>query len=349
MAADTPAAGSTRHDRRPGLRRLLRWETALVLLLVIVGLVGEQTSPGFLTGVNLFYLGLDIGEIALMALPLTMIIIAGEIDLSIASILGLTSALLGWLWNAGWPLELIFPVVVVAGALAGALNGLFVTRLGLPSLAVTIGTLALYRGLAFVILGDQAVADFPASATRYGTTPLPGTQIPYPIALFAVLAVVYAVVLHATPFGRSVFAIGANQEAAFFSGLRVKRTKFILYALSGAMSGLAGIVFTLRFASARADNGAGLELAVVAAVPLGGVSIFGGKGTLGGVVAAVFLLGGIRSALILNDVSNDILNVVTGLLLIGSVIAPNAIAVAGRAVRRRSASPAAPADPAGAG
>jgi rhamnose transport system permease protein len=336
-------------DRRPLLRRLLRWETALVLLLLAVGLVGEQTSPGFLTGTNLFYVGLDVSEIALMALPLTMIIIAGEIDLSIASILGLTSALLGWLWNSGWPLELIFPTVLVAGALAGALNGFLVTRLGLPSLAVTIGTLALYRGLAFVILGDQAVADFPASYTRYGTTPIPGTQVPYPMALFAVLAVVFAVVLHATPFGRSVFAIGANQEAAFFSGIRVRRTKFILYVLSGAMSGLAGIVYTLRFASARADNGAGLELAVVAAVLLGGVSIFGGKGTLGGVVAAVFLLGGIRSALILNDVSNDILNVVTGLLLIGSVIAPNASAAIGQAVSRRRAASATPAEPAGAG
>jgi rhamnose transport system permease protein len=272
-----------------------------------------------------------------------MIIIAGEIDLSIASILGLTSALLGWLWNAGWALELIFPTVLVAGALAGALNGFLVTRLGLPSLAVTIGTLAMYRGLAFVILGDEAVADFPASYTRYGTTPIPGTSIPYPIALFAVLAVVFGVVLHATPFGRSVFAIGANQEAAFFSGIRVRRTKFILFVLSGAMAGLGGIVFTLRFASARADNGAGLELAVVAAVLLGGVSIFGGKGTLGGVVAAVFLLGGVRSALILNDVSNDILNVVTGLLLIASVIAPNASAAIGRAVgRRRAATPATP-------
>jgi rhamnose transport system permease protein len=348
--ADTPVAAPPGQDRRPLPRRLLRWETALVVLLLAVGLAGEQTSPGFLTGTNLFYLGLDVGEIALMALPLTMIIIAGEIDLSIASILGLTSALLGWLWTAGWPLELIFPTVLVAGALAGTLNGFLVTRLGLPSLAVTIGTLALYRGLAFVILGDQAVADFPASYTRYGTTPIPGTSIPYPIALFAVLAVVFAVVLHATPFGRSVFAIGANQEAAFFSGIRVKRAKFILYVLSGAMSGLAGIVYTLRFASARADNGAGLELAVVAAVLLGGVSIFGGKGTLGGVVAAVFLLGGIRSALILNDVSNDILNVVTGLLLIGSVIAPNASAAIGRAVsRRRAASPAAPAEAAGAG
>ena len=344
MPADTftPAA-TPGQDRRPLVRRLLRGEIVLVALLVVVGLVGEQTSPGFLTGTNLFYLGLDVGEIALLSLPLTMIIIAGEIDLSIASILGLTSALLGWLWNAGWALELIFPTVLVAGALAGALNGFLVTRLGLPSLAVTIGTLAMYRGLAFVILGDEAVADFPASYTRYGTTPIPGTSIPYPIALFAVLAVVFGVVLHATPFGRSVFAIGANQEAAFFSGIRVRRTKFILFVLSGAMAGLGGIVFTLRFASARADNGAGLELAVVAAVLLGGVSIFGGKGTLGGVVAAVFLLGGVRSALILNDVSNDILNVVTGLLLIASVIAPNASAAIGRAVgRRRAATPATP-------
>ena len=344
MPADTftPAA-TPGQDRRPLARRLLRWETVLVALLVVVGLVGEQTSPGFLTGTNLFYLGLDVGEIALLSLPLTMIIIAGEIDLSIASILGLTSALLGWLWNAGWALELILPTVLVAGALAGALNGFLVTRLGLPSLAVTIGTLAMYRGLAFVILGDEAVADFPASYTRYGTTPIPGTSIPYPIALFAVLAVVFGVVLHATPFGRSVFAIGANQEAAFFSGIRVRRTKFILFVLSGAMAGLGGIAFTLRFASARADNGAGLELAVVAAVLLGGVSIFGGKGTLGGVVAAVFLLGGVRSALILNDVSNDILNVVTGLLLIASVIAPNASAAIGRAVgRRRAATPATP-------
>jgi len=338
-----PAATATPGQDRPLARRLLRWETALVVLLIVVGLMGEQTSPGFLTGDNLFYLGLDVGEIALLSLPLTMIIVAGEIDLSIASILGLTSALLGWLWNAGWPLELIFPTVLVAGALAGALNGFLVTRLGLPSLAVTIGTLALYRGLAFVILGDQAVADFPASYTRYGTTPIPGTSIPYPIALFAVLAVVFGIVLHATPFGRSVFAIGANQEAAFFSGVRVRRVKFLLYVLSGAMAGLAGIVYTLRFASARADNGAGLELAVVAAVLLGGVSIFGGRGTLGGVVAAVFLLGGVRSALILNDVSNDILNVVTGLLLIVSVIAPNASAAIGRAVgRRRAATPATP-------
>ncbi len=319
--------------------RLLRWDTTLVLLLVVVAVAGRWASPDFLSGTNLFYLGLDIGEVALLSLPLTLIVVAGEIDLSIASILGLASALIGYLWDAGVPLETILPVVVLAGAVAGACNGFLVTRLGLPSLAVTIGTLALYRGLAFVILGDKAVADFPASYTRYGTTPLPGTHVPYPTALFAVLALAFAVLLHATPFGRAVFAIGANREAAFFSGIRVRRIKLLLYVLSGAVAGLAGIVYTLRFASARADNGTGLELAVVAAVLLGGVSIFGGKGTLGGVVAAVLLLGGVRNALILNDVSNDTLNVVTGLLLIGSVVAPSAVRAAARAARPRQAPP----------
>jgi rhamnose transport system permease protein len=341
MAAEPTASG------RQGWRRLLRWESVLVLLLVAVALAGSATAPGFLSGSNLFFLGLDVGEIALMALPLTLVIVAGEIDLSIASILGLSSALIGYLWNAGWAIEVILPTVVLVGAVAGVFNGLLVTRLGLPSLAVTIGTLALYRGLAFVILGDQAVADFPASYTKYGVNPIPGTHIPYPMVLYAVLAVLFAFLLHATPFGRGVFAIGANQEAAFFSGIRVKRTKLILFVLTGAVSSLAGIVYTLRFASARADNGSGLELAVVAAVLLGGVSIFGGRGTLGGVVAAVFLLGGVRNALILNDVSNDTLNVVTGLLLIGSVVAPSAVRAAARVVRPRRAPPEPSAKPAG--
>ncbi len=310
--------------RLGALAALLRWESALVLLLAVVAVTGRIAEPGFLGGSNLFYLGLDVGEIALMALPLTLVIVAGEIDLSIASILGLSSALIGHLWNAGWALEVIFPTVVVVGAVAGACNGLLVTRLGLPSLAVTIGTLALYRGLAFVVLGDKAVADFPATYTRYGISPVPGTHIPYPIALYAVLAVLFAVLLHATPFGRAVFAIGANQETAFFSGVRVKRAKLILFVLSGAVSGLAGIVYTLRFASARADNGTGLELAVVAAV----------------------LLGGVRNALILNDVSNDTLNVVTGLLLIGSVVAPSASRAVARALRPRRAPPEASAKPA---
>ena len=304
------------------MNRLLRWESALVVLLVLVGVVGQLTTSGeFLSGANLFYLGLDIGEIALIALPLTLVVVAGEIDLSVASVLGLSSALIGWLWNAGWSLETILPFVIVVGAVCGAVNGLLVTRLGLPSLAVTIGTLALYRGLALVVLGDTAVADFPVSYTDFGTTPVPGTQIPYPILLFAILAVLFAVALHASSFGRSVFAIGANEEGARFSGIRVKRIKLTLFVLSGAVSAVAGVVYTFRFSSARADNGLGLELAVVAAVLLGGVSIFGGRGALHGVIAGVLLIAVLNSALQLSNQGSEIIQIIIGLLLVVSVIA----------------------------
>ncbi len=212
---------------------------------------------------------------------------------------------------------------------------MLVTRLGLPSLAVTIGTLALYRGLAFVLLGDRAVADFPQAYTNFGFGTVPGTLIPIPIAVGAVLAVLTAVVLHATPFGRSLYAIGSNEVAARFSGLRVERTKLLLFVMSGLMSALAGVVYTFRFASARGDNATGFELGVIAAVLLGGVSIFGGKGSVIGAVLAVFLIGLINGALTIVDVSNEILTIVTGLLLIGSVLVPNLIARAQAARQRR--------------
>jgi rhamnose transport system permease protein len=305
------------------VRSLLRWESALFVLLALIVVIGSAATGGiFRTGDNLFYFGLDIGEIALIALPLTLVIVAAEIDLSVASVLGLSSSLIGALWNAGWALEAILPTVIVVGAVCGAVNGLLVTRLGLPSLAVTIGTLALYRGLALVVLGDTAVADFPARYTQFGTTPVPGTWIPYPIALFVLLAIVFGLLLHATSFGRAVFAIGANEEAARFSGIRVKRAKLILFVLTGAVAALAGIVYTLRFSSARADNGTGMELSVVAAVVLGGVSIFGGRGTIIGVILGVLVLGGLRNVLILGDTTTEVLELVTGLLLLVSVLAP---------------------------
>ncbi|MGO1056896.1 ABC transporter permease [Crossiella sp. CA198] len=301
------------------MKTLLRWETALVFVLLVIAL---SAGSGFRSSQNLFYLGLDIGEIALIALPLTIVVVAGEIDLSVASVLGLSSALIGVLWQANWPLEAILPVVILAGALCGAVNGFLVTALGLPSLAVTIGTLALYRGLALVLLGDTAVADFPPSYSSFGTEPVPGTGIPWPMLLFALLAVVFGVLLHASSYGRAVFAIGANAEAARFAGIRVRQVKFLAFTLAGAVAALAGIVYTLRFSSARADNGTGLELAVVAAVLLGGVSIFGGRGTLFGVIAGVLVLGALRNVLILNDVPTEVLTIVTGLLLLVSVLAP---------------------------
>jgi rhamnose transport system permease protein len=305
---------------------LKRWETVTVFLLVSSILYGALSADGFVSGQNLNSICSDVAEVALIALPLTLIIVAAEIDLSVASILGLTSALLGYLWNHNWPMEMILPVVLVAGALCGAVNGFLITRLGLPSLAVTIGTLGLYRGLAFVILGDQAVTDYPQDFLDLGQGTFAGTQIPNPTVMFAVLAVIFGIALHRTSVGRAIFAIGANEEAARFAGLRVKRVKFWLFVVSGLISALAGIVFTFRFGSARGDNAVGLELSVVACVLLGGVSIFGGRGNLLGVIAAVFLLGTLRNALTLNNVSSDALTIVTGGLLLLSVLGPSVAA-----------------------
>ncbi|GAA1734257.1 ABC transporter permease [Nonomuraea bangladeshensis] len=312
---------------------LRRWETLIAVLLAGVAVWASLGVDGFANDSNVSFLLLDTTEIALMALTMTLVIVAAEIDLSVASTLGLSCAVLGALWNAGLPIEVIMPICLLVGAACGAVNGLLVTRLGLPSLAVTIGTFALFRGLAYVILGDQAVADLPPAYTGLATSSI--GPVPLATVLVAVLAVVAALLLHATGLGRSIVAIGANVEAAYFSGIRVKRVKLWLFVASGVMASLASLIYTFRYASARADNGMGLELAVVAAVLLGGVSIFGRKGTLPGVLMAVLLLGVVRNALILADVANEVLNFVTGLLLVASVLAPNL----GAARRRRTPSP----------
>lgn len=317
------------------LARLASWDGAIIVVAVLALVVASGVVANFATGRNVTFLVLDLLPIALLALPMTFVIVTGEIDLSVASMLGLTSAVMGSLWNSGMAIETIIPLCVVLGAVLGAVNGLFVTVFKLPSLAVTIGTLALFRGLALVVLGDAAVADFPVRFTGWATGTIGDTPVPNVLILLLVLAAVFAVVLHATPIGRAVFAAGANEQAARFSGVRVARLKFWLFVASGAVAGLAGVLWTLRYSSARADNGVGLELAVVAAVLLGGVSIFGGKGTMPGVLAGVLLLATLQNALRLEDVSNEALNIVTGSLLIVSVLLPNIGRSVRTAARRR--------------
>jgi rhamnose transport system permease protein len=333
QAAPAPATRPARDWRA----LLGRWETLLVGLLAVLAIAGQLISSEFLTADSFTTGSLDLSEVALMALPLTMVIVAAEIDLSVASVLALSSALMAYLWNHNQPVETIVPICIVVGALCGAFNGVLVTRLGLPSLAVTIGTLALFRGLAFVVIGDQSVTDFPQVWTDRAFGNFAGTFVPNTMVLFAVLAAAFAVLLHATPFGRSVFAIGANEEAAYFSGLRVKRVKLVLFTLSGAVAGLAGVVISLRNSTAAANVGQGFELTVITAVLLGGVSIFGGRGTIAGVVLALVLLGGIQKALLLSEsISSYWIQIVTGTLLVVSVLGPNLARRVAEARRRRS-------------
>ena len=293
--------------------------------MLVIGLIafGASVSPVFLTARNFSNLIVALIEVAIMALPMTLIIIAGEIDLSVESMAGLSCAILGFLFAAGVPVQAAIPIVLVIGALGGLLNGVLVTGARLPSLVVTLGTLALFRGLALVVLGPQGISGFPEWFTDFGFGTIPGTPFPWPLLVFVGLAIVLGIVLHGTWIGRQIYASGKNAAASRYSGVRVARLKLLLFVLSGTVAALAGVILTARFASARADVGQGLTLTVVTIVLLGGVNIFGGRGTIPGVVLAALILAILGNILRLTSVSAEIQSIAVGLLLIVSVVIPN--------------------------
>jgi rhamnose transport system permease protein len=342
-AGSTPASsgGGGFSGLSAGVARIASWETALAVAVVLVFALGVDSSSYFLSSYNLFTLCTNIGDLALMALPMTLIIMVGEIDLSVASTLALSGETLGYLWSHHWPMGLIFVVVIALGVVLGAINGFLVTKVGLPSLAVTIGTLTLYRGLANVVLGPLTVANFPSFYTNVGVDNVPGIPfLSYSVAIFIVLAIVFGVVLHRTPFGRSLYAIGLNKEAALHAGIRVQRVKMALFVLSGVVCALVGMLYTFELSSAGESIGIGFELKVITIVLLGGVSIFGGRGRIIGVALAAFVYAGLHSVLLLSNSFNDNdFQVVSGALLILSVLVPNlpSFAQRGRELMRRRA------------
>ncbi len=319
---------------RPAWGRFVRWETLLIVALLGLIVAGTALSPFFLTAGNFANLIAALMEVAIMALPMTLIIIAAEIDLSVESMAGLASAVLGFLWAAGVPLEAAIPIVLLVGALGGLLNGLLIAKAGLPSLVVTLGTLALFRGLALIVLGPRGVSDFPTAFTEFGFGHVPGTLIPWPFVVFVALAAGLGVVLHRTWIGRQVYAVGRSQGAARFSGVRVTRLKIALFVLSGLIAALAGIILTARLSSARADAAQGMTLTVVTVVLLGGVNIFGGRGSIPGVALAVIAVAVMQNALRLASVTVEVQSIALGLLLILSVVIPNSAHQAKSAIDR---------------
>jgi rhamnose transport system permease protein len=299
-----------------------RLEVFLIVILAFLIWWGNQLSPFFLTWSNFGFSIQDVMEISIMALAMTPIIITGEIDLSVESMVGLSGCILGWLWASGVPIEYGIPIVLLIGALGGLFNGLIVTRWGLPSLVVTLATMALYRGLAHVVLGSTVISDFPADFTNFGFGYVSGTNVPWTLLVFLVLAVVAVAIVHRTWIGRQVFAAGKNKDAARYSGVRVGGLKTALFVVSGLVAAFAGIILASRTSTASPDNGLNMTLAVVTIVVLGGVDINGGKGTVPGVILAVFILATLKSALTQYGMSTDYQNVAIGLLLIFSVIAP---------------------------
>jgi rhamnose transport system permease protein len=321
-----------RHDKPLWRRVLLRTDTALVVALLAVIVWATISVPFFAQSFTYSTVLLTIAPILLMVPPVMLIVVTGEIDLSVGSVLGVSSAIFGLLVQHGLPLTLAAVISVVAGSLIGALNGVLVTVLGVPSLAVTIGTLALFRGVAVGLLGTTAITTFPGGAALWLRANIGTTPIPRIIIVVVVVALVFGVVLHATTVGRGIFAIGLSSETALFSGVAVNRTKLLLFIASGTVAGMTGVLFTLLYSNAIGTNGIGLELQVVTAIVLGGVSIWGGRGTLFGAMVGALLIGILSKALQLLNVGSDVIGVITGGALILSVVVAS---VAGLVSRRR--------------
>ncbi len=257
----------------------------------------------------------------MIAFAMAMLIIAGEIDLSVASIIALASTAMGLAHQAGADTPVLVLTGIATGVLCGAFNGTLVTGFGLPSIVVTIGTMSLFRGLSFIILGDQAFTGYPKSLAFFGQGYV-WWVISFELALFAAAAVAFGILLHRTNFGRAVYAIGNNPTAALFSGIRVDRVRFILFLLTGLMSGIAAVCLTSRLGSTRPTIATGMELEVVTMVVLGGVSILGGSGTIPGVVIAAFVMGLVTFGFGLLNVPGIVMSIFIGLLLIGVIALP---------------------------
>jgi len=293
----------------------------LIVLFLVVGVLAVGTDT-FLTVDNVLNQGRLMTEVALVALPMTFIIITGGIDLSVGSIMGLAAIMLGVAWkNLGLPLELAIVVSIGVGAVAGFFNGLLINRLRVPPLIMTLATLALYRGLAEGISQARSVRGYPEWFFVLGQGEVFGVPTQLWILLVAIIA--FWIVLAKTTFGRSLYAIGFNEEAARFSGIPVNRIKLIIYTLSGTMAGLAGYIFVSRVSTTRSDMGTGLELDAIAAVVLGGTSIFGGVGTIAGTVVGFTLIQLLKNGLALSGVKGDATIVVIGTVLILSILVSN--------------------------
>jgi rhamnose transport system permease protein len=302
-------------------RRLKSWETLLLAVAVAIFIFNSFASPYFLNAWNLSDATFNFTEKAMIAFAMALLIIAGEIDLSVASIIALASTAMGAAVQAGAGTPVLIIVGISMGLICGAFNGVLVTRWGLPSIVVTIGTMSLFRGISYIVLGDQAYRGYPSEFSLFGQGYV-WWVISFEFVLFAIIALIYAVILHQTNFGRAVYAIGNNPTAALFSGIRVQRVKFILFLMTGLMSGIAAICLTSRLGSTRPSIAFGWELEVVTMVVLGGVNILGGSGSIPGVIIAAFVMGLVTFGLGLLNVPGIVMSIVIGMLLIGVIALP---------------------------
>ncbi|MBX4995262.1 rhamnose transport system permease protein [Rhizobium binae] len=304
------------------LRRIAAsWEVLLFAVAVLIFVFNSLASPYFLDAWNLSDATFNFTEKAMIAFAMALLVISGEIDLSVAAIIALASTAMGAAAQIGIGTPGLVLIGIGTGLACGIFNGVLVSVLKLPSIVVTIGTMSLFRGISYIVLGDQAYGKYPADFAYFGQGYVVWV-FSFEFVLFIALAVLFAILLHATNFGRQVYAIGNNDFAARFSGIPVERVKFILFLLTGIMSGIAAVCLTSRLGSTRPSIAQGWELEVVTMVVLGGISILGGSGTIGGVVIAAFVMGLVTFGLGLLNVPGIVMSIFIGLLLIITIAIP---------------------------
>ncbi|WP_354623262.1 ABC transporter permease [Psychromonas sp. MME2] len=302
-------------------RWLLTWEAFLLLATVLVFIINCFASPYFLDPWSLSDASFNFTEKAIIALPLALVIIVREIDISVASIIALSSVAMGFTAETGAGIELICLAGMAVGTLCGLFNGLLVTQLQIPSIVVTIGTMSLFRGISYILLGDQSLHNYPESFAYFGQG-YAFSLFSFEFVTFVILAVIFYILLHKSNFGRQTYAIGQNPVAAFYTGINVARHKLILFTLVGLFCGVASIMLTSRLGSTRPTIALGWELSIITMVVLGGVSILGGSGGIGGVVIAIFLMGLVTVGLGLLNVPGIVMSIIIGLMLISVIALP---------------------------
>jgi rhamnose transport system permease protein len=329
----SPPVAARETARTPfSLRRLLRWEVLLALVVLADFLLNTRLSPYFLSPWTLSDASFNFTERAIIALPMALLIISGEIDISVGSTMAMASIFMGLVAQAGFGTPLVIVTGLVVGLIAGCVNGVLVTMFRVPSIVATIGTLSLFRGIAYAIIGDGVLKAYKPDFAYFGQGYVWG-PVSFELVLFLVLAVVFAIVLHTTVIGRRIYAIGANPIAARLSGIRVDSYKFWIFALLGMTAGLGSVLLTSRLGSTRPSIATGWELEVITMVILGGISIDGGQGSIVGVVLSALLIGCVTFGLSLLNVPGIVLAIVTGCLLIFVVSLSSLVGYSGR--RRR--------------
>lgn len=298
-----------------------QWQEILIGLLIVATFIGSQISPYFLNYLNLANSAITFVPIALMVLGLFPVIVLGEMDISLASILAVCAVTYAKLWQSGYPVGIGIIVTVILAAILGLVNGLLVAVVGLPSMAVTLGTFGAYRGVAYLLAGDAGINGVSGDYTSLGASWV--GYIPVAVIVFVVAAIVFWILMAKTNFGLYCYAAGNQSEAVNSAGISVKLLKIAAYILAAVAACLAGIVWVGQYASARGDNADGTIMLVITAVVLGGVSIFGGSGRTSGVVLSIILLFVVQSAMSLANVPGTTQTLISGLILIVAIIIPN--------------------------